>query len=68
MARRQHPGRHGTVGVESSTSLAKGSQEQTGPYMARRRDSNPTPRVNTLPPMRSHLPGQSTYKPSQAPY
>jgi len=42
---RQHPGRHGAGGAESSTSCSKGKQEKTGSHVVRRRTSKPTPTV-----------------------
>ena len=42
---RQHPGRCGAGGTESSTLCSNGRQEKTGTHMARRRVSKPIPTV-----------------------
>jgi hypothetical protein len=62
----QHPGRRGPGETESSTSLSKGSQEQTVFQPARRRISKPIPTV-TNPPTRPYLlivplPGPTIFK------
>lgn len=56
----QHPGRHGVFqeeSADSSTSLSKGSQEQTVSHLAKRRVSKTPAHSETLPTKRTDLLG-----------